>query len=317
MKKNTHHSMIVFLLVVFFTAIAFGGECDLTFFMWTDTHFGAYDDKDVTRLNVIEMMNNMNKISYPESVSVKGKVAKPAFLLHLGDITENGKAAQWSSPDKPDQQSYLQTIKHLKLGIRTEETLGNHDSRKGENIRNQIIAKYGRPYHSFTEKGVHFVILDPYHWQNSAAPKLDDEQLDWLAKDLNTLPKNTPIIVAMHVWPDTTTGDRSCHLDEESGGKLLNIIKGKNIIAWLHGHGHSSEHHIWNGIDLLSTGFCYYRNGCKGGTPTFMVFHITNNRLIAVDYDWDKKEWAKVHLDKAISRSIVTTTHPVTTSPAK
>jgi hypothetical protein len=317
MKKIKHPLKTAVLFVVFFAGAALGGERDLTFFMWSDTHFGAYDGEDITRLNVIAMMNNMNKIDYPANVSVKGKVARPAFLLHLGDITENGKATQWNSPDKPDQQSYLQTINHLKPTIRTEETLGNHDSRKGENIRDKIIAKYRRPYHSFTEQGVHFVILDPYHWQNSAAPKLDDEQLAWLKKDLSLLPKGTPIILAMHVWPDTTTGDRSCHLDEESGGKLLNIIKGKNIIAWLHGHGHHSEHHIWNGIDMLSTGFCYYRPGCKDGTPTFMVFHITDNRLIAVDYNWDKKQWAEVYVDKAITRPTVTTTQPVTTSAVK
>jgi hypothetical protein len=316
MKKMRQLGVFLLLCLSLFIGEAFGGERDLTFFMWSDSHFGAYDDTDTTRLKTMDIMNKMVNVDYPDSVAIKGKVARPAFLLSLGDITENGKESQWNSPDLGDQQSYIQTVKHLHPDIRLVEVLGNHDSRKAENIRHIIKAKYGNTYHSFDEKGIHFVALDPYHWNNTAKPELDKDQLAWLKKDLNALPKGTPIVMAMHVFPDATTGDRTSHLDEASAKELAEILKGKNIITWLRGHFHHGDHRLTNDTDIISTGFCYYRQGCKGGSPTFMVVHITDNHITAIDYDWDKNQWDKVYLDKQFTRQSATATQPVPSSAA-
>jgi Icc-related predicted phosphoesterase len=286
------------LLFFILCGTALAAERNLTFVMWSDIHFGAYDEGSTVRTDVIKTINNMINMDFPAPAKIKGKVGQPSFLISLGDTTENGKELQWDNPERPAHWSYLQTVKQLNRAIKTYEVVGNHDSRQQENLRHKFKEKYGNVYYSFNEQGVHFVALDPYHWCNTPKPNIDDEQFTWLKKDLDALPQGTPIVMAMHMFPDAATGDRSCHLDPENSKKLADIVKGKNIIAWLHGHFHSSGHQTWEGFDLISTGFCYSRKGCQGGSPMIMVIRIGNGRITAIDYNWETKQWDKVYLDK-------------------
>jgi Icc-related predicted phosphoesterase len=305
-RKNLMFVRTVILFFILSSAL-FAGERDLTFVMWSDIHYGAFDATSAIRLDVIKTINNLDKKDFPAEAKIKGKVGEPAFLISLGDTTENGKAGQWNNPDKPAYWSYLQTIKQLKPSIKTYEVLGNHDSRKQENIRQIFRERHGNTYYSFDVQGVHFVVLDPYHWSNTPKPELDDEQLAWLKKNLDALPKNTPIVLAMHIVPDTATGDRTCHLDEASSKKLADIVKDKNVIVWLHGHFHSTHHGQWLGTDVISTGFCYDRKTCKDGSPMFMVVRISDRRIVAINYDWEKNQWANVVLDKSFETPAATT----------
>jgi Icc-related predicted phosphoesterase len=242
-------------------------------------------------------MNNMPNVSYPSYLNL-GKVNRPSFLMHLGDITEHGYASEWNSPSLGDQRSYVQTLEHLDSRIKTYETLGNHDG-KTNDIRTAIAAKQGNTYYSFNDQGVHVVVLDPYKKSSIRYPDLDDEQLAWLKNDLKAQTTQTPTIFTMHVWPDTTTGDRTCHLGTSSQ-KLAQVIDDTNVLAFLHGHGHAGGKTSWNGIDVLSTGFCYMRSGCPGGTPTFQVINITDDRMVALEYNWDANRWGSVLVNKAI-----------------
>lgn len=289
-------SLVVMICLLGSLQVAQAGR-DLTFVAWSDTHYGAYDYSNQARLQTIAEINNMPNVSYPSSLSL-GKVDLPSFLMHLGDITEHGYASEWNNPDFADQRSYIQTLEHLDSQIETYETLGNHDG-KTNDIRNAIAAKQGNTYYSFNDQGVHFVVLDPYKKSSIQYPDLDDEQLAWLQSDLDALSSQTPVIFTMHVFPDTTTGDRTCHLSTSSQ-KLAEVIDGVNVLAFLHGHSHASGKMSWNGIDVLGCGFCYMRSGCPSGTPIFQVVNITDNRMVALEYDWDANQWGNVLIDKAI-----------------
>ncbi|MEN6386607.1 MAG: hypothetical protein ABFD79_15620 [Phycisphaerales bacterium] len=85
MNKN-----IIFITILFLSSTCFSR--DITFFVWSDTHFGACDNQN--RLNVIEQMNKMPGREYPEYYSKNEIVAQPSFLMVLGDITESGKQHQ-------------------------------------------------------------------------------------------------------------------------------------------------------------------------------------------------------------------------------
>ena len=170
---------------------------DLTFFVWSDTHFGAYDYADTTRLEVIRQMNGLPGTRYPAEIFEDAKVGRPAFLLHLGDITEHGLAGEWDDPNLADQRSYMRTLRYLTVTDKIYEVAGNHDSRQHTNIRGQIARRQDNTYYAFEMEGVHFVVLDLYTHLNGGTPSLDDEQLDWLRAYLDRIDDTTPVIIAM------------------------------------------------------------------------------------------------------------------------
>jgi len=306
MKTTGVRLAIVAIGVMILAQTAWAGR-DLTFVNWTDLHYGAYDYSDTTRLQTLNDINNLVNTSYPASLKL-GKVGKPSFLMCLGDITEHGYASEWNSPSLGHQRSYVQTLTHLNSGIRTYETMGNHDG-KTQEIRNAITAKQGNTYYSFNDQGVHFVVLDPYKKASIQYPDLDDQQLTWLQSDLNKLAPQTPIILTMHIFPDSTSGDRTCHLGATSSQKLANILNDKNVLAIMHGHGHYYGHMTWNGIDVLASGFCYMRSGCPSGSPTFQVVKITDNHMYALEYNWYSNTWQTTLVNKAIVPEPLTLAH--------
>lgn len=287
-KKTIYFLFVLVLGLIPSTSsqLANSFERNLTFITWSDSHFGAYDYADPTRLRIIDQINNMN----PESVNGIF-LTKPEFLLHLGDITEHGYESEWSSPDLPDQRSFLQTIRHLDKDITAYEILGNHDSRKAGNVRGLFKKRHKSTYYSFDRQSVHFVVLDPYPFHNTAAPSLDDKQFQWLVADLEKLSPETPIIIAMHVQPNSNRDcDRTSKPDPKSSEKLAGIIKDKNVLCFLHGHWHINSLTKWNNIDVIApSGFTYWRNGCKKGHPTLGIINITNDRFSVLTWDWDKE----------------------------
>lgn len=286
MKKMT--GLLLFLLV---SCMAF---CvNLTFVVWSDSHFGAYDFADTTRLDIMDQINTLGSFHPPEGFVRLGEGSPPDFLLHCGDITERGTAVQWNDPNASDQQSYLQTLKHLDPAIKPYAVLGNHDSRKAENIRAPFAAMYHGTYYSFDCKGVHVVALDPYPEMNSAAPSLDTAQLDWLRADLAKLAADTPVIIVMHILPNFDESlDRTSRLDRKSSEALAAIIDNHTVLAFLHGHWHAASVKDWHGIPVIApAGFAYWRDGCKNGHPVLGVVQITDTAFTVYTYNWEMRTY--------------------------
>jgi Icc-related predicted phosphoesterase len=281
MKRLT----LVFLVVAI-QHLVFSETEVLTAAVWSDTHFGAYDFNDPTRLEIIEQINTLGQTAVPEGFSGK---STPELLIHCGDITEKGTGPQWNEPTSPDQRSYLRTLSHLDPRIKAYAALGNHDSRKGENVREAFAAMHGGTYYSFDCKGVHFVVLDPYPEMNSAAPSLDKTQIEWLTADMTKLAANTPVVIVMHILPMYDEGiDRTSRLDQASSEALAAAIAGRNILAFLHGHWHGRSVKEWNGIAVIApAGFAYYRKGCPNGHPYLGILQITDSAFNVYGYNWE------------------------------
>ncbi|MBE0536811.1 MAG: metallophosphoesterase [Phycisphaerae bacterium] len=295
---------IFFIALLAFTFAAPSSGRDLTFFVWSDTHFGAYDDADITRLKIIEQMNRLPGTEYPAEIFADATVGRPEFLLHLGDISEHGFASEWNDPNLADQRSYIQTIKHLTATDQTYEVLGNHDSRGRPGIRRRIARKQGDTFYSFDAQGVHFVVLDLYRHLNTQVPSLDEEQLDWLQSDLDRIDDTVPVIIAMHAVPPRWTAAADvpravCN----SFDRLWNIVADKNILAFLHGHVHVARSGRWYEFDTLApAGFAYMRRRCPQGEPVFAVVRITDDRMTVCGWDWEKERFFKALVfDKSFS----------------
>ncbi len=266
--------------------------------VWSDSHFGAYDYADTTRLKIMTQINALGEKELPQGLkdSLAGK--KVEFLFHCGDITEKGEPQQWNDPNSGDHRSYLQTIKHLDPAIKTYAVLGNHDSRKAGNIREDFSRLHGGTYYTFDTHGVHFFALDPYPQMNSAAPSLDEKQLEWLSALIEKITDAAPIVIVMHVLPmGSDKIERTSRLDEESSNRLAEIIAKKNVLAFFHGHWHKQSVKDFKGIPVIApAGFAYYRDGCKGGDPVIGVVEIENGELTVYTYNWYEEAFSPTPL---------------------
>jgi 3',5'-cyclic-AMP phosphodiesterase len=155
---------------------------DLSFVQVSDSHIGfrgaANQDVTGTFRLAIDQVNALP--------------ARPAFVLHTGDLTHT------STPEQFD------TVKQLLGTIRTGAVWpvpGEHDAVSGDD--RAYLGIFGRSalgtgYYSFDVNGVHFVGL-----VNSVATQgmghLGQEQLDWIRRDLLGLSGETPIVVFAHV----------------------------------------------------------------------------------------------------------------------
>ena len=201
------------------------GPNDFTFVQISDSHIG------------------FNKAPNQDVVgTLKATVAKinampqpPAFVLHTGDLTHLAK------PEEFD------TVAQIIKSIKTEAVLcvpGEHDfdadnnkgylERFGKNTRNS-------GYYSFDYKGTHFVGLVNVANAKSGSPseglgKIDNDQLDWLGKDLAGVADSTPVVVFAHVplW----MVHEKWGWGTQDGERALGMLKRFGSVTVLNGHIH-------------------------------------------------------------------------------
>ncbi len=165
---------------------------------------------------------------------------KPSFVVDTGDLTETGQPAEYAS--------FKQTLVPFdSAGIRFFAVPGSHDIRWSPTGKESFTKTFGKLYQSFDQSGVHFIMLDTTvaleHWGH-----LDKSQLDWLARDVKKLRVGIPIFVFMHHWLGRDTPSTRM-IDNEYD--LINILRGRNVIAIFTAHG--KQDLVWqtNGIKTL------------------------------------------------------------------
>ena len=135
--------------------------------------------------------------------------AKPAMMVHTGDVSHLSKPAEFDTAD--------QLIKSGKLD--THFIPGEHDviGDDGKMFFERFGAKGAAPggWYSFDQGGVHFVgLINVMGFGPATGGTLGKDQLEWLEKDLKGKSASTPIVVMGHIplWPiypqwGWTTGD--------------------------------------------------------------------------------------------------------------
>lgn len=270
---------VVLCAVLFLTAAVWAGEPaasqpvavepGLTFFGWSDQHVQT-DGNASHLIPAIEAMNGLPGTSYPDSVG--GKVADPAFVFGCGDITE------WPTVAARDTYNELVT-KGLKFPA--YDIMGNHDEgglSPSETMKNWIIARHGSLTYTFDKDGVHFVaVFSKYDESlNNPAQPITKEALDFIRKNLADVPKQKPVVVAMHLCFEALT-----NRDE-----LVEAFGDANVIFVLGGHYHKATVNRYRGIN-----FVQLPSPAPKSPNEFTVIRITSDWLIAIPYDYEKKEW--------------------------
>lgn len=192
----------------------------LTFLQISDSHVGF--DK-AANPNVLETLGEaINK--------VKALSAKPAFMIHTGDITHLSKPKEFDDADRIIAQARLDV----------HYVPGEHDVLDDE--QKFYRERYGRGtrgagWYSFDAASVHFIgLVNVVDLKAGGLGNLGNEQLEWLENDLKGRAASTPIVVFAHiplwvVYPEWGWGT-------EDGARALTYLNRFGSVTVLNGHIH-------------------------------------------------------------------------------
>lgn len=144
------------------------------------------------------------------------------------------------------------------LGIPWYNVPGNHELNLfAENDRYSLETFkriYGPPYYSFNYGGVHFVVLDNIEYKGGGesdpgdvrksggyVAKLGRAQLKWLQRDLDAVPKDTLVFLAMHAPLETYVGEAP-GITTQDRRELFKLLSGRPNLYSVAGHTHTTEH---------------------------------------------------------------------------
>lgn len=153
-----------------------------TFAQISDTHIGFSKEA------------NPDVIATLRRAIVDINAARPAFVVHTGDITHLSKPAEFDQATEVLQELAVDRIHYVP---------GEHDALDNGlsgYLQRHGRATGGRPYYSFEDRGIHFLGLSNVaNFTPGSMPTLGDEQLAWLEDDLKGVSASTPIVVLAHI----------------------------------------------------------------------------------------------------------------------
>jgi 3',5'-cyclic-AMP phosphodiesterase len=157
--------------------------------------------------------------------------AKPAFMIHTGDISHTAAPAQFDDA--------LQVIGRAKLDVHYAP--GEHDILDA-GTRTAYLERFGKGatgggWYSFDQGGVHFVsLVNVVDLKKNGLGSLGADQIAWLDDDLRGKSASTPIVLFAHIplWmvaPDWGWGT-------EDSAQALALLARFGSVTVLNGHIH-------------------------------------------------------------------------------
>ncbi|ALJ05366.1 hypothetical protein APS56_09625 [Pseudalgibacter alginicilyticus] len=165
---------------------------DFSFVFITDVHLQPERGAQEAFQKVIDSVNKLNV----------------DFVVTGGDLVYDVLRGNFNRSDSLFQY-YSNSIK--KINVPVYNTIGNHELfgiyKESDVDKNHPDYKYGmyeryfgKRYYSFDHKGWHFISLCSIEEKDQRYIGLiDEEQKEWLKKDLAQLDANTPIVITTHI----------------------------------------------------------------------------------------------------------------------
>jgi hypothetical protein len=179
----------------------------------------------------------------------------PDFVLHSGDLVENGKdSALWANFFNIERDLLRQTAFF--------PSLGNHE-RNSEEFYDFFQTRL--PYYSFNWGNAHFAVINSDIGNVSTSKIARDafwaQQVRWLEEDLAANQKADYRFVLAHHPPFTAVERRQG--DNPHMTALTPMLEKQRVTAGLFGHDHNYQHYLKNGIHYIGSG--------GGGAPLYDV----------------------------------------------
>ena len=259
----------------------------LTFFVVSDTHYGLDWRVDAAVQALIDQMNFLPGTRLPKAAGA-GIVRTPCGVIHLGDITNDGKAEQWDAFARD-----FGLVGEARLAFPVYELFGNHDGGTNLPVRTGMLERNRHRAGPLTlsSNGVHYA----WGWQGIRLISLNvsvgthtnpydpQNSLGFLRSELARLSDTRqPLVLLQHFgfdkrhslnwWP------------EEWRTTYYETIKDYNVLGIFHGHDHETEIFRWYDIDIYDVP--HIRDADVPDKPVrhgFFVVQITSDEMVVAE----------------------------------
>ncbi len=239
----------------------------------------AADVKDFTFLQISDSHVGFDKPANPNAKGtleeaigrIKTLPAKPAFMIHTGDITHLSKDDQFDDAE--------QIISQAKLDV--HYVPGEHDIIDPD-IR-LYRERYGRGtkgsgYYSFDANGVHFMgLVNVANLKGGGMGSLGDEQLEWIEADLKGRSASTPIVVFAHIPLWTVYSDWGW--GTEDSAQALGYLKRFGSVTILNGHIHQVMQKVEGNVTFHTARSTAFPQPAPGAAPSAGPMKVPAERL--------------------------------------
>jgi len=197
-------------------------EDEFYFVQLSDTHWGYRGDA-----------NPDATVTLPKAIdAVNALPVQPDFVVFTGDLTH-------TTDDPRERRKRMSEFRDRAARLRVASVrflAGEHDAALDQGRAFQEF--FGPSRYTFDHKGVHFIALDNV---SDPAARLGDEQLAWLAADIERLPMDARIVVLAHrplfdLYPQWDWATRD-------GAKAVEILMARPNVTVFYGHIHQEHHH--------------------------------------------------------------------------
>jgi 3',5'-cyclic AMP phosphodiesterase CpdA len=237
------------------------GAGGLTFLQISDSHIGF--DKPA---------NPNASATLEEAIAkVKAMPAKPAFMLHTGDITHLSKPKEFDDADRIIATAGLDV--HYVPGEHDiiDEEVKLYRERYGKNAK-------GAGWYSFDAGGVHFIgLVNVVDLNAGSLGKLGEEQLAWLADDLKGKSASTPIVVFAHIplW----VVYEAWGWGTEDGARALDLMKKFGSVTVLNGHIHQVMQKVEGNVTFHTARSTAFPQPAPGAAPSPGPLKVPDDKL--------------------------------------
>jgi len=192
---------------------------------------------------------------------VRALPAKPAFMIHTGDISHLSKSSEFDDAEGIISQARLDV--HYVPG---EHDLVDDDAGKLYKERYGRGSK-GAGWYSFDAEGVHFIgLVNVVNLQAGGLGNLGAEQLAWLEDDVKGRAASQPIVVFAHiplwtVYPDWGWGTAD-------GAQALSYLKRFGSVTVLNGHIHQVMQKVEGNVTFHTARSTAFPQPAPGTAPS-------------------------------------------------
>jgi len=253
---------------------------DFTFLQLSDCHYPYAAQQ--TRDTLASLPTSEPVALTPYNVTVPA----PSFAIVTGDLNEFGGGDGW-------WEGYLELWRGLPFAVYHQ--LGNHDN-TWDCGRPRLRRLHGSAFYAFEQFGARFIGWDSATPQDPR-PSVATEGLLWLRTELRRTPGDQPVFFFCHHAPE---GDEFAGAYEKA--RLLDLLRTRNVVLLLVGHGHHARAWQVDGFDVVMGGSTYGADAPRGDRPGYSIVSVQNDVLrVCHQYVGPKAEMISL-LEKPLPR---------------
>lgn len=207
------------------------------------------------------------------SVAADLNRAQPAFIIHLGDLTDGQPKPELCKQDVETIAAALKCVT-----ARWKHVLGNHDAKAGRELLAGPLGFKEFRYEFTLPKlaGWRFVVLDG---NDAGYGIFSAQQLDWFRSVLAQAKTRQERVICFCHFPLIKEKDKG-HVAAKPAPVLKVLEESGCVVAWLAGHDHTGGYVLRNGIHHLTLrGMCETKD-----KPAAAVIRLFSDHLSITGY---------------------------------